>query len=151
MNTILINNEQQLSAPDEAKIIEWASAALKHMNREQAELSISIVDELTIRELNRDYRNKDKTTNVLSFYTDIPEELGLNILGDIIICPAVVEAEATEFSIELSMRWAHMVVHGTLHLLGFDHIESDDQQEMEAIETQILNSWGYTCPYLTNN
>ena len=151
MSNVLINNEDALEAPSEAQLLDWASTALAHQERPDAEVSISLVDADTIQELNKTYRDKDKPTNVLSFYTEIPEELGMDILGDIIICPEVVYQEAETYGVDATMRWAHMVTHGILHLLGYDHIEPEEQAEMEDLETQILQTWGYTCPYSIND
>lgn len=132
----------------------WLEAALSGEwagKREQAELTIRIVDEDEMINLNRDYRHKDKVTNVLSFPFEMPEgvedsEAG-GLLGDIVICADVVKKEAQEQGKPIEAHWAHMVTHGSLHLLGYDHIEATEADEMEALEAQILGAQGYANPY----
>jgi probable rRNA maturation factor len=113
----------------------------------QAELTIRLVDEPESQELNREYRQKDKPTNVLSFPADLPDIVNLPLLGDLIICAPVVAKEAEEQQKPLESHWAHMVVHGTLHLLGYDHIDENDANIMEAIETDVLAAMSIACPY----
>ncbi|MGL4679992.1 MAG: rRNA maturation RNase YbeY, partial [Plesiomonas shigelloides] len=109
--------------------------------------TIRIVDEEESHHLNLTYRGKDKPTNVLSFPFEAPPGIELPLLGDLIICRQVVEAEAVEQQKELSAHWAHMVVHGSLHLLGYDHIEDEEAEEMESLETEIMQEMGYPDPY----
>jgi len=97
--------------------------------------------------LNSQFRQQPKTTNVLSFPSDLPPELELEELGDIVICAPVVESEAVEQNKLLEAHWAHMVVHGTLHLQGYDHIETNDAEEMEALEEKIITGLGFPAPY----
>jgi len=125
----------------------WVSAALEG-HRDIAELSLRIVDADEITELNRHYRGGDYATNVLSFPADLPEELELPHLGDIVVCAEVVAREADEQHKPLAAHWAHMLVHGTLHLLGYDHIDDTEAEEMEALERTILATLGYPDPYL---
>lgn len=106
------------------------------------------MDEAESRDLNNTYRGKDKPTNVLSFPFEAPPEVELPLLGDLIICRQVVEREAAEQEKTVEEHWAHMVVHGSLHLLGYDHIEDSEAEEMEALETEIMQSMGYADPYL---
>lgn len=136
--------------PTEAQVSSWAQAALGHYGKD-SELSIRLVGNDESQQLNRDYRGKDKPTNVLSFPADFPEELNIPLLGDIIICAPVIAAEALEQGKEVDAHWAHMVVHGTLHLLGYDHIDDSEAEEMEALETQILQQLGYPAPYESQN
>jgi probable rRNA maturation factor len=132
--------------PEVARLRHWARAALAGRRRD-AELSIRIVDAAESRALNRRYRGKDQPTNVLAFPAELPPELELPLLGDLVICRDVVEAEAAEQHKPLDAHWAHMVVHGTLHLVGYDH-ESDDEAEiMEKLETEILAELGWPNPY----
>ena len=114
MSNILINNEAELPAPSDAQLQNWAQKVLDQQNRSSAEISLTICEAAEIQSLNHEYRGKDKATNVLSFPADIPAEFALDLLGDIIICPEVVEREATEYDINLEQRWAHMVCHLSL-------------------------------------
>lgn len=114
----------------------------------QAELTIRIVDEQESHQLNHDYRGKDKSTNVLSFPFEAPPGIELDLLGDLIVCRQVVEREAIEQNKPLMAHWAHMVVHGSLHLLGYDHIDDDEAEEMESLETEIMQSMGFNDPYI---
>ncbi|OGO86880.1 MAG: rRNA maturation RNase YbeY [Chromatiales bacterium RIFOXYA1_FULL_46_5] len=134
--------------PTEAQFQQWLEAAILPF-QEIAEVTVRIVDEEESQQLNFDYREKDKPTNVLSFPFELPpgvEELPL--LGDLVICAQVVAAEALEQGKELHHHWAHMVVHGCLHLLGFDHINDPDAQQMEAEEILILQQLGIKNPYI---
>ncbi|EEQ12819.1 metalloprotease [Yersinia frederiksenii ATCC 33641] len=117
--------------------------------QEVAEVTIRLVDEAESHELNLTYRGKDKSTNVLSFPFEAPPEIELPLLGDLIICRQVVEQEAVEQDKALLAHWAHMVVHGSLHLLGYDHIVDDEAEEMESIETEIMQNLGYPDPYIS--
>nr|WP_010131240.1 rRNA maturation RNase YbeY [Microbulbifer agarilyticus] len=132
--------------PSDADLALWAAAAVG-THRAEAEISLRIVDEDESQALNRQYRGKDKPTNVLSFPADIPPELGLPLLGDLVICAQVVALEAEQQHKACSAHWAHMVVHGTLHLLGYDHIEDDEAEIMENLETRILAALGIDDPY----
>jgi probable rRNA maturation factor len=105
------------------------------------------VDVAEMSTLNRDYRNKTGPTNVLSFRSDLPPGLDLPLLGDIVICAPVVATEAAQQGKPRQAHWAHLTVHGTLHLLGYDHLEDLEAEEMEALETRILASLNYPCPY----
>ncbi|EEP91625.1 metalloprotease [Yersinia kristensenii ATCC 33638] len=117
--------------------------------QEVSEVTIRVVDEAESHELNLTYRGKDKPTNVLSFPFEAPPEIELPLLGDLIICRQVVEQEAVEQEKALLAHWAHMVVHGSLHLLGYDHIVDDEAEEMESIETEIMQNLGYPDPYIS--
>jgi probable rRNA maturation factor len=136
--------------PAAADVTRWAAAALDGL-RERAELSIRIVDEAESREMNNHYRHKDYATNVLSFPSELPEDCNPPLLGDLAICAAVVAREAAEQHKPLAAHWAHMVVHGTLHLLGFDHTDDDEAEVMEAREITILQSLGFANPYCENS
>lgn len=136
----------QPDLPSDDDLARWAAAAVG-VHRPEAEISLRIVDEDESQELNSQYRGKDKPTNVLSFPADIPEELGLPLLGDLVICAPVVALEAEQQHKALSAHWAHMVVHGTLHLLGYDHIDDDEAEIMENLETRILAQLGFDDPY----
>ena len=125
---------------------------------DEAELGIRIVDEVESAELNQTYRDKPGPTNVLSFpfeMPDLPEgfatdeedEISANLLGDLVICAPVVAREAAEQGKPEVVHWAHMVVHGMLHLLGYDHLEPAESAEMEEQERQILAGLGIVDPY----
>lgn len=143
---IHIDNASSAAVPASASISAWAGSVLGS-RKPDAELSIRLVDEAEITDLNKTYRGKDKATNVLSFPTDLPEFVELPLLGDIVICPQIVEREALEQGKSSEAHWAHMVVHGTLHLLGYDHIEDSEAEQMESLETEILLALGYPAPY----
>lgn len=132
--------------PSEAQFQLWAEHALTQL-REEAELTIRIADEHESQELNSQYRGKDKPTNVLSFPFDAPPGIELPLIGDLIICPQVVYQESVEQEKTFHDHFAHMVIHGCLHLLGFDHINEQDAVEMETIEKQILASLNIADPY----
>lgn len=133
--------------PDEAAFQRWLEGVLPQF-QEEAEVTIRLVDEAESNELNLTYRGMDKPTNVLSFPFEAPPGIELPLLGDLIICRQVVEREAVEQDKALEAHWAHMVVHGSLHLLGYDHIEDDEAEEMESLETEIMHGLGYPDPYL---
>lgn len=151
MNEVFISRQIVLDElPSDQEIEQWILAVLAQQDR-QGEVAVEIVASDTIEELNRDYRGKDKATNVLSFPSEpppgLPEEM-FNELGDLIICPQVVASEADEQGKPLAHHWAHMVVHGTLHLLGYDHIEPEEAEVMERLERQILANFAIPDPYL---
>ncbi len=133
--------------PTEEQIVQWATAAVQP-EEDEVEMTVRIVDEAESHELNLTYRGKDRPTNVLSFPFECPDEVELPLLGDLVICRQVVEREAAEQEKPLMAHWAHMVVHGSLHLLGYDHIEDDEAEEMESLETQIMQGLGFVDPYL---
>lgn len=141
------SNSQSQHIPALPELERWISAALQSQNFETAEVSVYIVDEDESQELNAQYRGKDYPTNVLSFPADIAEEVGVPLLGDLVVCAPVVEREAQEQGKTLQAHWAHMLIHGTLHLVGFDHIDDDEAETMETLETQIVTGLGYPAPY----
>lgn len=123
----------------------WAEAALEE--NEEAELVIRLVDEAESQQLNRDYRGRDRPTNVLSFAFEPPPGVPSAHLGDLVICAPVVAREARQQRKPLLNHWAHMVVHGILHLRGFDHQVSAEAERMEARERRILAGLGIPDPY----
>ncbi|MBV7315887.1 rRNA maturation RNase YbeY [Shewanella sp. NIFS-20-20] len=144
---IAVENEQ---LPSEQDFELWVRTALGNTMAE-AELTVRIVEEAESQSLNRDYRGKDKSTNVLSFPFEAPPGIELPLLGDLVICAKVVENEALEQNKALQAHWAHMVIHGCLHLLGYDHINDDEAEEMESLETELIQSLGYPDPYKEQN
>ncbi|MEZ5572200.1 MAG: rRNA maturation RNase YbeY [Halioglobus sp.] len=138
--------------PTEEDIHNWIAAALAQLTtRDQAEVSVRLVDNDEMAQLNETYRGKKGTTNVLSFPAELPADLNLPLLGDIVICAPVVQAEAAQQGKSPGAHWAHMTVHGTLHLLGYDHIDEEEAEIMEALESAILNTLNYSCPYQTQH
>ena len=134
--------------PEEEDLRRWIAAALASRKKPgDAEISVRLVDGDEMARLNQAYRHKAGPTNVLSFPAELPAELELPLLGDIVICAPVVRAEAREQNKNTAAHWAHMAVHGTLHLLGYDHTEEREALVMEALETAILAKLNYPCPY----
>ncbi|MET4696226.1 rRNA maturation RNase YbeY [Endozoicomonas lisbonensis] len=142
---IQIASDSQL-LPSEQDFQHWAEAAVGS-HRDEAEISLRIVDTEEGAELNQQWRQKQGPTNVLSFPSELPPELELPLLGDLVVCAPVVEREAGEQNKSLQAHWAHMIVHGTLHLLGYDHIDDSEAEAMEALETKIVKSLGFPDPY----
>lgn len=138
--------------PSEADFINWCAIALAEAGFDRAaEITVRLVDAEESRELNHTYREKDKPTNVLSFPSDLPdfllEQMNVMPLGDLVICVPVMAAEAIEQGKTEQAHWAHLTLHGTLHLLGYDHIEDADAEEMEALEVAALSQLGIANPY----
>ena len=140
--------EQETGLPIAEQIEQWATAAVQPQS-DEVEMTVRIVDEAESHELNLNYRGKDRPTNVLSFPFECPDEVELPLLGDLVICRQVVEREAQEQDKPVMAHWAHMVVHGSLHLLGYDHIEDVEAEEMESLEAQIMTGLGFADPYLS--
>ena len=139
-----------VSIPDDDQFQLWVESALVGKASEFT-LAIRIVDEPEGRDLNRQYRDKDYATNVLSFSADLPESLPVEIrlsqLGDLVICAPVVAREATEQHRTETDHWAHLTIHGVLHLLGYNHEVADEATVMESLETEILAGLGISDPY----
>jgi len=134
--------------PSAVSFRRWVEAALHGATRRKpTELAIRIVDADEGRALNRDYRGKDYATNVLSFPAELPPGVALPLIGDLAICAPVVLREAGEQAKLPRDHWAHLTIHGVLHLLGYDHIEDGEAEAMEALETRILASLGIADPY----
>lgn len=150
--TLLIdtqNPEGYSTIPGEPDLLRWAQAAWQSSG--EAGVVVRIVSEVESCELNRDYREKDYPTNVLSFPYDAPpiplDDDETEYLGDLVICQPVLEREAAEQGKTLSQHWAHMLIHGLLHLQGYDHITDEEATEMESLETSILDELGFPDPY----
>ena len=157
----LQNPSNSESIPTLKEMTTWCEAAVQSKTHQQAfenslSVLIRIVDNDESADLNQTYREKEGPTNVLSFPNDIPEfMLGINELdeqnshlGDLIICESLVKKEASEQAKSLSSHWAHLIIHGILHLQGFDHIDDNDALTMEALEIQILERLGFSNPYV---
>lgn len=138
-------------APPLSDLERWVSATLEG-RRDRVELTIRVVGELEGRELNRRYRGQDRPTNVLSFPFDAPPWIDVgdpihDLLGDLVICADLVRREAAEQGKPVAAHWAHLVVHGVLHLLDYDHLTDEKATEMEGLETAILSGLGFPPPY----
>ena len=148
-----IASENSEGLPTLEQFTHWVETALAFEAQTEdfpeTEMTIRIVDEEESQTLNREYRGKDYPTNVLSFPFEVPEGIELPLLGDLVICRQVMEREAKEQQISLASHWAHLAVHGTLHLLGYDHIEEAEAEEMEGLESQIMQKLGFEDPYLS--
>ncbi len=138
----------QAFVPTAQKIKRWVKAALGHKIR-QGELTIRLVGKKEIQALNKRYRHKNKPTNVLSFRAEVPKavKLKLPLLGDLVICSAIVNEEAHKRKKTQEAHWAHIVMHGCLHLLGYDHERKIEAEKMEKKEIRLLNSFGFSNPY----
>ncbi len=134
--------------PEQQHFQHWVDAVLDGINRD-TEIVIRIVDEQESASLNRQYRHKHGPTNILSFPFEMPaiEGLELNLLGDLVVCAPVLEKEAREQNKHLADHWAHIIVHGVLHLLGYDHIDETEAELMESKEIAILQTLNITNPY----
>ena len=145
-----IDNASSAQVPSDSDFFRWAWQAMRPFYR-KAEIGLVLLDADEAQAYNRDYRGRDYATNVLSFAQDELDEFALQaadtLYGDLIICPQVVEQEATEQGKSVQAHYAHLTVHGMLHLIGFDHIEDDEAEEMEALEIRILHQLGYDNPY----
>jgi len=147
-----------MGAVDETALKSQCIQALEYQQRvpvaevNKIEISVQLLDSGSMQSLNRKYRNKDSATNVLSFESGMPvlddsEAQKLLVLGDLVFCPEVIASEARQQGKSEAQHWAHMVVHGTLHLCGYDHLETTDAAEMEHLEIQILSEMGIPNPY----
>lgn len=151
---IAIDEDSHISIPETELIQQWANQAVVNAskkNEEDRQMTVRIVSKEEITQLNSLYRHKNKETNVLSFPfvlpPGMPENKAPNSLGDLVVCASVVNREAKDQGKTLNAHWAHMIVHGTLHLLGFDHQEEREANEMEALEVDALEELGFENPY----
>lgn len=150
MSTLTVDLQRTLEAPGipaDNDFETWAATAW--LGEHPSEVTIRIVDTEESADLNSQYRGKNGPTNVLSFPFEAPAGITVPLAGDLVICAPVVEKEAAEQHKELAAHWAHMVVHGMLHLQGYDHIENDDAEVMEDLEIRLLAQLGYGNPYET--
>jgi probable rRNA maturation factor len=132
--------------PSRQQIQQWVDAALADIDRD-TEIVVRIVDRQESAELNEQYRHKSGPTNILSFPVEIPEGIELDLLGDLVISAPVLEQEAQEQNKPLTNHWAHIIIHGVLHLLGYDHIDNDQAELMENKEIAVLNQLNIPNPY----
>lgn len=151
MHKITIQNTvAKALTPPNTLLKSWAKKTLENFDA-ATDITIRIVDTEEMTLLNQTYRNKSGPTNVLSFPLSFPEEIEANmelpIRGDIALCAEVINQQAKEQHKPTVAHWAHLVVHGVLHLLGYDHETPDEAQEMETSEIEILNLLGFANPY----
>lgn len=130
--------------PSDAQFMQWAQQAIL---QDDAEVSIQIVDKEKSQQFNNDYRKKNKPTNVLSFEMQLPEDIDFPLQGDLIICADIVEEEAIEQKKTSMDHWAHMVIHGLLHLQAYDHLNDEQALKMESLEIKLLKNLGINNPY----
>lgn len=149
MNSVEIQTIfESAGQPSEQQIQQWIDIALEDLNQD-TDCVVRIVDELESAELNEQYRHKKGATNILSFPIEIPEgiDIELNLLGDLVICAPVLEQEAQQQGKPLAHHWAHIIIHGVLHLLGYDHLDDEEAEEMESKEIALLQQLNIPNPY----
>jgi probable rRNA maturation factor len=135
--------------PDSNAFQLWAESA--YLSNEDVVASLQVVSRDEMQELNRKYRDQDKPTNVLSYPMELPDEVSIKLLGDLALCADVINVEAEEQAKDCDAHWAHMIVHGMLHLQGYDHVIKEDAGKMEAVEINVLNKLGFGNPYLESH
>lgn len=133
--------------PSLSDVEQWANTVLQHLGEEEREFTVRFVNNDESQQLNATYRQKDKPTNVLSFPFECPPGVPINLLGDLVVCVPVILREAEEQNKLTTHHFAHMITHGLLHLLGYDHIEDKDAEEMESLEIHILAQLSIDDPY----
>lgn len=133
--------------PSKAQLRLWLQQVFTYEAVKPVAVTVRVVDASEMRSLNNTYRQQDKPTNVLSFPADWPPDVAPPYLGDLVVCAEVVAAEADQQQKSLEAHWAHMIVHGILHLLGYDHEDDAEATDMERRETEILQNLGYAPPY----
>jgi probable rRNA maturation factor len=144
---VVIQNSINDVSINEINLKDTLQQVITDLDKGESELLIRIVDKAEIQNLNKTYRHKDQVTNVLSFPSDLPVEIDESILGDVVICTDVVDEEAKAQNKAFDHHLLHMAIHGTLHLLGFDHIEESDANKMESLEIKILEKIEIANPY----
>lgn len=150
LNLNIINDDEH-PIPNKDLLINCFKLVADKHDITQAEVNVSIVSNDEIQQINKQFRNKDKPTNIISFEFEKPEGLPDNIvddfLGDIVIAPKVLEQEAKEQNKALENHWQHIFIHGLLHLLGYDHLDDQEAEEMENLEIELLAKLGINNPY----
>lgn len=151
---LALNKDSTIKLPEKDQIQYWATMAVNaahQSDKEESQITVRIVEEAEISQLNASYRHKEGPTNVLSFPfkapPGIPIEESAGSLGDLVICASIVEKEAVQQNKEIMQHWAHMIVHGTLHLLGYDHQTEQEAEDMEGLESTVLARMDYPDPY----
>ncbi|CAD6874895.1 rRNA maturation RNase YbeY [Methylomonas fluvii] len=149
MNYIDMQIATSAPHPELGQFQQWADAALAIFeDGADSELVIRLVDAEEISELNQQYRHKSGPTNILSFPFEAPAGMDMDLLGDLVICAPLIAQEASQQNKLAEHHWAHITIHGVLHLLGYDHIEDQDAEQMEALEIEILSKLGIANPYM---
>lgn len=132
--------------PSEQQFQQWVDTVLSDQTQD-SEIVIRLVDDAESAELNQQYRHKQGPTNILSFPFEAPDGIDMDLLGDLVICVPLIAKEAAEQHKLPEHHWAHITIHGVLHLLGYDHIEESDAEEMETLEIKLLNMLNIANPY----
>ena len=145
VNVMLNQSETVQKVPTQQQFLDWSACA--YQSNKPVEVSIQVVDINESTALNLQYRNKNRPTNVLSFPLHVPVDNNTELLGDLVICAPVVQREAAEQGKPENAHWAHMVVHGMLHLQGYDHELEGDAEIMEKLEIDVLKKLGFASPY----
>lgn len=138
---------ENVYVPEESAFLGWVEFLSEWLNIAPENLTVRVVDARESQSLNNQYRGKQAPTNVLSFPSQLPEFVEPDYLGDLVICAEVVNREAQEQNKAADAHWAHMLIHGVLHLLGYDHIKDEEAAAMEALESKIVIAMGYAAPY----
>lgn len=138
---------ESTDCPSQEQVQQCLDLVFKEQGLDEQEITVRLVEKQESQQLNAEFRGKDKPTNVLSFPFEAPPGIPINLLGDLVICADVVSEEAKQQNKQVLHHWYHMLVHGTLHLLGFDHIEDNDADQMETLEIAILAKLGIDDPY----
>ena len=144
--SVLFHNDTEQDVPSIILFNSWVESVIEHQGV-FFQVSIEILDLLTSQKLNNDYRHINKPTNILSFPLELPEFVKEDLIGDLAICADVVIKEAKEQNKSVDNHWAHLTIHGCLHLLGYDHIDTDDAEIMESIEIMLLKNINIQNPY----
>jgi probable rRNA maturation factor len=146
-----IENPLNLNTPSHENFTAWAEIVLSHEKISTAEISCYITNKIEIQTINNQYRKQNKPTNILSFPFDappgLPQDTHAHFLGDLIICPDIIEQEAFNQKKVCLHHWAHITIHGILHLLGYDHVQDNDAEIMEALEIKLLLQLSINDPY----
>ncbi len=151
---IHVERDTGVEAPDDDSFRRWVTATCDFLDRQiqkVPEVSLRISDTVEMAQLNQRFRDRHGPTNVLSFPAELPPDVECALLGDIVICAPLVQQEALEQGKDAQCHWAHLTVHGVLHLLGYDHQTRDSAEIMERLETNILSQFGCPDPYLPQN
>ena len=143
----IIKEENNLASPPDEILHEVAYYTLTQCKQHTAELAISMVNTIAMTQLNQQFRHKNQATNVLAFPCEMPANTFNNVLGDVVLCAPIINDEAQQQRKSTVSHWSHLLIHGTLHLLGYDHQTTADAIVMEQLEIKLLSHWDYPNPY----